>query len=74
MTEAMPGIRCVDYWRDGIPHNKLMAYKCMMDAGQITKPHATGSRSTGAVVVQYMSAVPHEWILQELAKLAGVAS
>lgn len=70
MTEAKPEIRCVDYWPEGIPRNKLLAYKLMIDAGQITKPHATGSRSTGAVAVQYLSTIPHEWMRQELAKLA----
>ena len=68
MTEVKPFIKCVDYWPESIPDNKLSAYKELITEGQIRKQHVIHNRITGATVVEYTSTVPHEWILEELAK------
>ena len=73
MTEVTPEIPCTDYWPDGIPIEKLIAYKVMIDAGQITRRTAIVNRDRGSVLVRYLSTVPHEWILQEMARLSGEA-
>ena len=70
MTEARPEISCSDYWPEGIPQYKLAVYEAMIRAGQITKPRCIVSRSAGSCLVTYMSAIPHEWLLQEMQQLA----
>lgn len=71
MIKATPDIHCVDYWPDGIPPAKLHAYKAMIEAGQITRRTAILNKITGSVIVDYYSTIPHEWIRQEMAKIAA---
>lgn len=71
---ATPDIRCMDYWPHGIPKNKLRAYKVMLDAGQITKPHVLINQKTGSMNVSYASTIPHEWIRQEMGRIAEEGS
>ena len=70
MMTAQPHIRCVDYWPDGIPPRKLAAYKIMIRAGQIRKRTAIVS-AMGAVVVDYESTVPQDWIRKEMAEISA---
>lgn len=73
MTKATPEIHCVDVWPNGLGKDKLRAYKAMIDAGQITKRTCIINRATGRIMVDYYSTVPHEWIRQEMARIAGEA-
>lgn len=66
MTEVKPFIKCVDYWPEQIPENKLAAYKQLIDEGQILKHHVIYERGTGRTAVEYYAIAPHEWILEEL--------
>jgi len=68
MTEIKPFIKCVDYWPEAIPPEKLAAYQAMISAGQIRKHHVIYNRKTGSTAVEYFATVPHEWILQEMRK------
>ena len=70
MTTVEPEIRCSDYWPRGIPKDKLRAYDAMIRAGQITKPHVVVNQATGSMAVTYSSTIPHEWIRQEMGRLA----
>ena len=70
MTEVKPFIKCVDYWPGEVPEAKLAAYQGMIETGQIQKHHVVCNRKTGATMIEYYSTAPHEWILQELRKMA----
>ena len=63
-----PFIRCVDYWPNGIPDNKLKAYKALIDEKQITKPRVIVNRETHATSVMYLAIMPQEWVREELRK------
>ena len=71
MTKVNPFIKCVDYWPDRIPENKLRAYHEMIESGQIQKHHVIVNRKSGATIVEYYSTIPHEWILEELARIVN---
>lgn len=68
MTEIKPFIKCVDFWPEGIPDPKRLAYKQMIAEGQITKHHVLVNKKTHATTVEYYATIPHEWIRQEMAK------
>ena len=70
MTEVKPFIKCVDYWPCHIPPEKLAAYKQLIEEGQIRKHHVIVNRGAGSTTVEYYATIPHEWILEELAKRA----
>ena len=71
MTEVKPFIKCVDYWPELIPPEKLNAYKQLIADGQIRKHHVIVNKLTGSTTVEYYATVPHEWILETLKKLSG---
>lgn len=68
MKTVKPFIKCVDFWPAEIPANKLAAYKALIDEGQILKHHVLYNQRTGSTTVEYYATIPHEWILEELAK------
>ena len=68
MTQIKPFIKCIDYWPEHIPPEKLAAYKQLIEEGQIRKHHVIVNRQTGSTTVEYYSTIPHEWILQEMAR------
>lgn len=68
MEKVKPFIKCVDYWPNHIPEDKLAAYKALIDEKQIQKHHVIYDRSTGSTTVEYYAIAPHEWILEELKK------
>ena len=67
--EVKPFIRCVDYWPIKIPAPAMVAYKVMIDKGQIRKHHVMYNQNVGSTTVEYYSTIPHDWIKQELHKL-----
>ena len=68
MTKIQPFIKCVDFWPDQIPPDKLAAYHQLIEENQIRKHHVIYNRRTGSTIVEYQSIAPHKWILEELAK------
>ncbi len=68
MTEVKPFIKCVDFWPEGIPPDRLAIYKQLIAEGQIMKHHVLVNKRTHATTVEYYSTIPHEWIRQEMAK------
>ena len=70
MTQVKPFIKCVDFWPDRIPKDKLEAYRQLIAEEQIRKHEVVYNRETGSVTVEYYSTVPHEWILEELSRRA----
>ena len=68
MTQIKPFIKCIDFWPVHIPPEKLAAYKQLIEDGQIRKHHVIVNRQTGSTTVEYYSTIPHEWILQEMAR------
>ena len=57
-----------------IPPAYLAAYRAMIAAGQIKKHHVLYNRSAGTTTVEYYSAVPHDWIRQEMKRLIEEAA
>lgn len=68
MTKVSPFIKCVDYWKDHIPPEKLEIYRQLIAEEQIRKHHVIYDRATGSTTVEYYSVAPHEWILEEMRK------
>ena len=68
MTKMDPFIRCVDYWPDGIPPDRLAIYKQFIEEGQILKHHVLVNRRTHATTIEYYAIAPKEWIHEEMAK------
>ena len=68
MDKVKPFIRCVDFWPVEIPDAKLAAYKQLIAEGQIMKHQVIYNQRTGSTTVEYFSTIPHEWVLEELAK------
>ena len=68
MTKIKPFIKCIDFWPEQIPPEKLAAYKQLIDEGQILKHHVIFNGRTGSTSVEYYAIAPHEWILEELRK------
>lgn len=66
MTQVKPFIKCIDYWPERIPPEKLAVYKQLIAEGQIRKHHVLYARGSGRTVVEYYAIAPHEWILEEL--------
>lgn len=66
MVRVKPFIKCVDFWADKIPPEKLAVYKQLIAEGQITKPHVVFNRTSGSTCVEYHSIAPHEWIREEM--------
>lgn len=71
MTKVKPFIKCVDFWPQPIPQEKLKAYKQLIADGQILKHHVIVNQLTGSTTVEYYATAPHEWILDMLRKLSG---
>lgn len=67
-TNIKPFIKCVDFWPEHIPDEKLAAYKQLISEGQIKKHHVIHNRRTGSTTVEYYAIAPHEWIREELKK------
>ena len=66
MEKVKPFLRCVDYWAEEIPPEKLAAYKQLIADGLIKKHHVVYNERSGSTVIEYYSTIPHEWILDEL--------
>ena len=68
MSEIKPFIKCIDYWPEKIPPEKLEAYRQMIKEGQIRKHTVIYDRTAGSTTVEYYANAPHEWIREELKK------
>ena len=68
MMTVKPSIKCVDFWPVQIPDEKLAAYRQLIEEGQIRLHDVMANKQTGSVTVEYYATIPHEWILEELAK------
>ena len=66
MEQIKPFIKCVDYWPEQIPPEKLEAYRQLIEEQQIRKHHVIYNRTAGSTTVEYYAIAPHEWILNEL--------
>jgi len=66
VDKVKPFIKCVDFWPEQIPPEKLAAYKQLIDEGQILKHHVIFNGRIGSTSVEYYAIAPHEWILEEL--------
>ena len=66
MLEVKPFIKCVDYWPEQIPPEKLTAYRKLIDEHQIMNHSVVVNRNTGSTVVEYYAIAPHEWILEQM--------
>jgi len=72
MERAEPEILCIDYWPpEQLTPAKLRAYQALIRERQITKPRVIYCRSARSTTVEYLTAIPHEWVLQELAQRAN---
>ena len=70
-TIVKPFIKCIDFWPTWIPDEKLAAYKQLIAEGQIRKHHVIVNQRTGSTTIEYYAIMPHEWVLEELAKRAA---
>ena len=68
MEKVKPMLRCVDYWPEHIPPEKLKIYKDLIAENQIRKHMVVVNRTTGSTAVEYYSIAPHEWILEQMRK------
>ena len=66
MKKVKPFIKCVDFWPEHIPPEKLAAYKQLIEEGQILKHHVIVNGRIGSTSVEYYAIAPHEWILEQL--------
>jgi hypothetical protein len=66
MTQIKPFIKCIDYWPEKIPPEKLAIYQQLIEEGQIRKHHVIYNRRVGSTTIEYYSTIPHEWILEEM--------
>lgn len=71
MSEIKPFIKCIDYWPEKIPPEKLEAYRQMIQEGQIRKQHVIYNRESGSTTVEYYAIAPHEWILEQMKERSG---
>lgn len=70
LITAKPDIRCYDFWPHGIDASRHRAYQAMIRAGQITRPKVVINQTTGAAAISYECTVPHEWIREEMGRIA----
>ena len=71
MERVRPFVKCIDYWPEKIPPEKLEAYQQMIQEGQIRKHHVIYNREAGSTTIEYYAIAPHEWILEEMRKRSG---
>ncbi len=71
MERVRPFVKCIDYWPEKIPPEKLEAYRQMIQEGQIRKQHVIYNRESGSTTVEYYAIAPHEWILEQMKERSG---
>ena len=68
-TKVKPFMFYADVWRrEKFDKNRMAAYKVMENEKQIEVLKITYSKADGMVVIEYRSAMPHEWVIEELKK------
>lgn len=66
-----PEFSCCDLWPPGtFSASKMAAYKQMMRAREIVLGEVTVFKSSGHITVEYMSRIPHAWVLDRLKQIA----
>jgi hypothetical protein len=64
-----PDMFYADVWpRQSLDKERMQAYKEMELEGQIQILKITYSKQNQIVVIEYRSAIPHEWVLDDLRK------
>ena len=66
-----PHIPCFDFWAEGLPEQKALAYRRLREEGQISALRCFVSARTGACTVSYLANQPHPWVLETLGNRAG---
>ena len=68
-TPETPGIRCLDAWPPNACTGAAMAaYQRMEQEGSLRLLRVERHPNTGRTLVDYLSAIPHEWMLEQLGK------
>ena len=64
-----PGIRCLDTWPPSTCIGAAMAaYRQMEREGGLRLLRVERHPNTGRTLVDYLSAIPHEWMLEQLGR------
>lgn len=64
-----PNIRCLDVWPPNACTGAAMAaYRQMEQEGSLRLLRVERHPSTGRTLVDYLSAIPHEWMLEQLGR------
>lgn len=64
-----------DVWkREKLDSVRMAAYREMESSNQIWIDKVSFNKAAGLVVIEYRSAIPHEWILDELKRLVESCS
>ena len=62
-----PTFPCCDLWPPGtLSAAKMAAYKQMMREREIVLREVTVFKGSGHITVEYVSCIPHDWILDRL--------
>ena len=68
-TPETPGIRCLDAWPPNACTGAAMAaYQRMEQEGSLRLLRVERHPNTGRTLVDYLSAIPHEWVLEQLGR------
>lgn len=68
-TPEIPGIRCLDAWPPNACTGAAMAaYRQMEQEGGLRLLRVERHPNTGRTLVDYLSAIPHEWMLEQLGR------
>lgn len=68
-TPEAPGIRCLDAWPPNTCTGAAMAaYRQMEQEGGLRLLRVERHPNTGRTLVDYLSAIPHEWMLEQLGR------
>ena len=68
-TPETPGIRCLDAWPPNACTGAAMAaYRQMEREDGLRLLRVERHPNTGRTLVDYLSAIPHEWMLEQLGR------
>ena len=56
------------WWRNHLDQTRMSAYKQLEQERQLEIKKVTYNKTEDRVVIEYLTTVPHEWILEELKK------
>lgn len=68
-ASEIPCIRCLDAWPPNACTGAAMAaYRRMEQEGSLRLLRVERHPNTGRTLVDYLSAIPHEWVLEQLGR------